>query len=215
MSAALDAMDVETAAPATAPFIVVPGQDVTEHITSTLSAMTASASASTTVKLGAGLLQARQQVLVTKAGVLEFKKPNRFYVNASGKRYAPAVGDTVIGIVTDKTADFYRIKLNSTTAAILPTLAFDGASKRNKPNLAIGAPVFGRIAACSKFMETELSCQGMKAGGASQGVQTVLGCMPAVVMSWSRFIVCNAERSVASCWWVFHTHFTITSNPTV
>lgn len=49
--------------------------------------------------------------------------------------------------------------LHGTTPALLPLLAFEGASKRNKPNLSVGTLVFARVAEADKDVEPELSCQ--------------------------------------------------------
>jgi exosome complex component RRP40 len=140
--------------------LVLPGDDLTEHITNIVT-IHANKGGGSTVRLGAGLEQVGERVLVTKAGRLGYKAPNRFFVLSGGRRYVPCVGDTVIGIVTDRNAEFYRVKLNATTAAILPVLAFDGATKHNKPSLEVGSPVFARVATCSRYFECELSCQGM------------------------------------------------------
>jgi exosome complex component RRP40 len=37
-------------------------------------------------------------------------------------------------------------------------MAFEGATKRNKPNIAIGALVYARVVVANKHMEAELSC---------------------------------------------------------
>ncbi len=41
--------------------------------------------------------------------------------------------------------EFYRVNILGASSALLPLLAFDGASKRNKPNLRTGALVFCRM----------------------------------------------------------------------
>jgi exosome complex component RRP40 len=146
--------------------VVLPGDDVTEVIEAALlgaaDASSTSSAAAATIRLGAGLAQApdTQRIVCTKAGVLAHRAPDRFFVLASQQRYAPSVGDTVVGVVLDKSVDAYKVRLHGTGLAQLPALAFDGASKRNKPSLAVGATVFARVAACSKHMEPELSCQG-------------------------------------------------------
>lgn len=104
------------------------------------------------IKLGAGLATVEtgtagagsgeeeeedEDIAATKAGVLSFKAPSRFHVLSDQKRYVPAVGDTVVGVISARNAEQYNVKLNATTVAHLPTLAFDGATKRNKPNLAV------------------------------------------------------------------------------
>jgi exosome complex component RRP40 len=50
------------------------------------------------------------------------------------------------------------VRLAGSAVALLPHLAFDGASKRNKPALALGALVFARVATAAKHLEPELSC---------------------------------------------------------
>ena len=42
--------------------------------------------------------------------------------------------------------------------AILGGLEFDGATKRNKPNLQVGATIFCRVCEYSKFMGARVSC---------------------------------------------------------
>ena len=94
----------------------------------------------------------------SRAGALAHLPPSRFFVWAPGARYAAAVGDAVVGVVADATMDGYRVRLHGTSLALLPALAFDGATKRNKPALRRGDVVFARVAAASKHMEPELSC---------------------------------------------------------
>ncbi len=49
------------------------------------------------------------------------------------------VEDMVVGVVVEKHAENYRVDINSTQPARLPALAFEGASKRNKPNIQVPA----------------------------------------------------------------------------
>lgn len=97
-------------------------------------------------------------VLSTRAGFLERRLPNRFFVSSAARRYVASVGDTVVGVVGDRNADFYRVDVGGSVGATLPTLAFDGATRRNKPTLAVGTVVFARVAACGKHVDVELSC---------------------------------------------------------
>jgi exosome complex component RRP40 len=138
--------------------IVAPGEELVQAIIST-------EPSSTVLKIGNGLLAsaAGDSIVAVKCGALGYRKPNRFFVRTACRRYVPAIGEVVVGIVSDRNAEFYRVQLHATSTAILPVLAFDGATKRNKPNLAIGAVVFARVVNCSRHLEPELSCQ---AGGA-------------------------------------------------
>ena len=128
---------------------------------------------STELKLGDGLVasSAGDSIRASKAGILSLRGANRFSIQTASRRYVPAVGDVVVGIVSDRNAEFYKVQLHATAVATLPVLAFDGATKRNKPNLAIGSAIFARVASCSKHMDPELSCQGR---GAPSSLQSVL-----------------------------------------
>lgn len=69
-----------------------------------------------------------------------------------------SAGESVLGTVTARLADYYRIDIGTAHQAILPVLAFEGATKRNKPNLAHRALVYCRVAMANKDMEAELEC---------------------------------------------------------
>lgn len=141
--------------------IVLPGDDVTEAVL----AGAAASGGGGGLKLGAGLVARGDAVVVTKPGVLSFKPPARFYVAAAGRRYIPAVGDNVVGVVIDRNAEFYRVRLHGSCVAVLPALAFDGASKRNKPNLLVSFFVsrarvcvcVGRLRAAAALVARETS----------------------------------------------------------
>jgi exosome complex component RRP40 len=134
-----------------APIPVLPGDDVTNEIIAV----------TTTLKLGYGLLEDGDRILATSPGILVFKRPNSFSVISDSKRYIAAVGDNVIGIVVDKLSEHYKVQLYGNSIAILPVLAFDGASRRNKPDLEIGTLIYARVTKCSLYMEPELSCQAL------------------------------------------------------
>ena len=52
---------------------------------------------------------------------------------------------------------------------MLPALAFDGATKRNKPSLAVGALVFARVVAADRDLEAELTCQVSTTASGAEG----------------------------------------------
>eukprot|EP00300_Choanocystis_sp_HF-7_P009894 c16687_g1_i3.p1 GENE.c16687_g1_i3~~c16687_g1_i3.p1 ORF type:complete len:179 (+),score=34.10 c16687_g1_i3:334-870(+) len=64
----------------------------------------------------------------------------------------------VIGRVVEKHADNYRLDIGSATTASLNTIAFEGATKRNRPNIEIGALVYCRVTVADKDLEPEVSC---------------------------------------------------------
>ncbi len=47
----------------------------------------------------------------------------------------PVVEDMVLGVVLEKHSETVKVDLGSASAAVLPMLAFEGASRKNRPNL--------------------------------------------------------------------------------
>ena len=45
-----------------------------------------------------------------------------------------APGESIIGVVVGKTVEHYKVDIGAAQTALLGVLAFEGASKRNKPN---------------------------------------------------------------------------------
>lgn len=79
--------------------------------------------------------------------------------NSSPPQYVPSQGDLVIGQVHHGAADFYYVQLTPYTAnALLPTLAFEMATKKTRPQLANGQLVYARVSLANKHMDPELEC---------------------------------------------------------
>lgn len=110
------------------------------------------------VKLGPGLLQMEDEIVAVQAGNLCFQGPNKFFIQSHRRRYIPAVGDLVIGIVTAKLAELFRVDIGCHMNAALPLTGFEGATRKNKPNLEVGSLVFARVLVANKDMEPELVC---------------------------------------------------------
>jgi len=116
------------------------------------------------------------------AGVYQYRSTSKgcyyFVENSSRRKYFPSViintssgesasevtgtrgGDNVVGIIEDKGGDYYVVNIFSGTHCILSRLAFEGATKRNKPELKRGDVVYARIISTStESGEIEISCQ--------------------------------------------------------
>lgn len=52
-------------------------------------------------------------------------------------QYVPAKGESVIGIVTVKSGDVFKVDFGGSEQASLSYLAFEGATKRNRPNVQV------------------------------------------------------------------------------
>jgi exosome complex component RRP40 len=97
-------------------------------------------------------------VSTTALGTLHYKEPSFYWVEQAGKRYTPQTGDNVVGLVEDKMGEFYAINVFSGHTCIMNRFAFDGATKRNKPELKRGDVVYARVQSSGRDCDTELSC---------------------------------------------------------
>lgn len=126
--------------------IVVPGELVpAQHIN---------------LKLGPGLIQesiaASTSVQSTRAGTLNHSaNKSKWWVESNSRRvclalsssksealitqqYVPASQESVIGVIVQKAGEGFRVDIGSAHSASLDGLAFEGATKRNRPNLKVG-----------------------------------------------------------------------------
>lgn len=110
-------------------------------------------------RIGQGLIQDGNAVVACATGVLRQGEKDKLWIENNCKRYQPALEDLVIGVVIEKHSENYRVDIGTHQTAVLPALAFEGATKRNKPNIEVGSLVYTRVAMTNKHMETELSCQ--------------------------------------------------------
>ncbi|CAK4085000.1 unnamed protein product [Aphanomyces euteiches] len=132
------------------PRTCLPGDDVTQHITNVTRKL----------RLGAGLIADDQnRVVCTNAGVLRYRPPNRYWIDFNHKRYLPSVDDGVVGMIVDRNAEFYRVDIGGAAHATLGMLAFDGASKRNRPNLQPGSLIYCRVLRAAKDLEPCVTCE--------------------------------------------------------
>lgn len=128
------------------------------------------------VRLGPGITQRGRELHASKCGMLctDFKR-NKLWLSVNQRRYVAALEDMVIGIVQERHADDYRLDLNGTDTATLAALSFEGATKKNKPNLVVGAVVYCRVTRASKNMETEVSCVEPGSSRSWTGGETLYG----------------------------------------
>jgi len=131
------------------------------------------------VRLGHGLALSGDHVISTQAGKLyqagspsvltsssssplSSSSSSSLCVSFSHKRYQPRIDDLVVGIIVDKQqgGDLFRVDLNAGEAGSLSIFSFQGASKRNKPSLEVGALVYARVIKIDRELEggCELSC---------------------------------------------------------
>ncbi|PSR70521.1 hypothetical protein PHLCEN_2v13560 [Hermanssonia centrifuga] len=116
------------------------------------------------LKLGPGLLQAstsdeKDIVISTRAGEVQHTANNRqWWIESNSRRYVPAPQESVVGVIIARSGEGWRVDIGSAHMASLDGLAFEGATKRNKPNLKVGSLLFARVSLAHKDMEPELEC---------------------------------------------------------
>jgi exosome complex component RRP40 len=158
--------------------VVLPGDNVTKHIrTSSASSDVNDATTTTTTtkkvvpKLGPGLRcdTVTDQVYATVAGRLVKRQRgsgNVYFVQQNVQRYRPVLQDRVIGIVEDRMGndgaggDVYRVNIGASHPAVLSSLAFEGATKRNKPSFSPGQLLYARMSdlPAGGLLDPVLSC---------------------------------------------------------
>ncbi|WWD18380.1 hypothetical protein CI109_102830 [Kwoniella shandongensis] len=101
-------------------------------------------------------------IIATRLGVLGSskgkEKSEQIWVEGNSKRYIPAQKDMVLGTIIARHAEGYRVDLGSAQMASLEALAFEGATKRSKPNLKVGTLVYARVSLANRDMEPEIEC---------------------------------------------------------
>mmetsp|Transcript_17309 Transcript_17309/g.24444 ORF Transcript_17309/g.24444 Transcript_17309/m.24444 type:complete len:290 (-) Transcript_17309:124-993(-) len=151
---------------------VLPGDDVTSHITLPCKLGTGLHSSVDTSKntvsdIGdshSGVNDgscASIRIKAELAGRLRHRSAsNTYFILANTRRYVPKINDRVLVIVEERVGDYHRVTMPQSTCgpALLPTLAFEGATKRNHPNLSTGSLIYCRVTSCDSHFETLLSC---------------------------------------------------------
>ncbi|EIN12714.1 hypothetical protein PUNSTDRAFT_130962 [Punctularia strigosozonata HHB-11173 SS5] len=116
------------------------------------------------LKLGPGLLQqtsadGSEYIMSTRAGALNHSSNGaKWWIDSNSRRYVPAPQESVVGVVIARSGENWRVDIGSAHMATLDGLAFEGATKRNRPNLKVGSLVYARVSLAHKDMEPELEC---------------------------------------------------------
>lgn len=146
--------------------VLLPGDVFSFKISETIS-LTANTKPEKVV-CGPGLRRDGDEVLVCKSGILRHKQPSMYWIDSQQRRYVPAKGESVIGIVTTKAGDVFKVDVGGSEQASLSYLGFEGATKRNRPNVQVGDLVYGHFTIANKDMEPELAC--IDSSGRSNGM---------------------------------------------
>ena len=86
----------------------------------------------------------------------------------------------MIGIVTNRGSDSYKVDIGGAMPASLPSLSFEGATKKNKPNIQVKSflmlpfEIFRVVTRISNFQIYAISWWGTKMPGSSFALATDL-----------------------------------------
>ncbi|KAL4424272.1 hypothetical protein ABPG75_001573 [Micractinium tetrahymenae] len=149
------------------------------------------------VRIGGGVAQEGEQLLATKAGVLRRARGGKLWVEARQKRYVPSPEDVVIGRIIDKHSESYAVDIWAPFRALLPVLAFEGATKRNRPHLQIGDLVYCRVESAHRDLEPVLACTDA-AGKASGFAHLKGGMLVEVSTTHARALLSRPPAAVLS-----------------
>ena len=157
--------------------LVMPGEDI-------------STDSKAGLVVGPGLRREEgERILVTRPGLLRTKNVNEkevCWVDCHSKRYVATRGENVIGVVLAKVGDIFRVDIGTAEPASLSYLAFEGATKRNRPNVSVGDIVYAKLLVASSYTESELVCVDSYGKKAGMGVLTGGGFMFSVSLNLVR-----------------------------
>ncbi|KAL2054584.1 hypothetical protein ABVK25_004886 [Lepraria finkii] len=131
------------------------------------------------LKLGPGLRHVPPSTITsTIAGPLCIdQKKNAIWVENNSGRYIPQPNDLIIATVHHSSTDFYSCSITPhTTFPQLPQLAFEGATKKTRPQLNSGSLIYARVLTASKHTDPEIVCYNPSTGK-SEGMGELKGGM--------------------------------------
>jgi exosome complex component RRP40 len=163
--------------------IVLPGDNVTEYIITTLNETNENNETSTRSnrRLGTGLRysphdgstkSSTPSIHATLAGRLLLPSSTNKTIKVPwiqqshrGGYWHPQLHDRVVGIIQERIGsdgaggDLVKVYLRASTPAVVSTLSFEGATKRHHPHLQPGQVIYARVAEYDPHVDLVLSCQ--------------------------------------------------------
>ncbi|KAI9779826.1 MAG: exosome non-catalytic core subunit rrp40 [Geoglossum umbratile] len=153
--------------------LVLPGDPIAPG------ALPTPANPSVPLKVGPGLryLPPDTIVPVVAGGLCIDHRKNAVWVEGTGGRYIPTVGDLVLATVHHSTSDSFSCSISPHTPfASLPYLAFAGVTRKTRPQFSPGSLVYARVSLANKHMDPEIECVN-PATGKSDGLGGLTGGM--------------------------------------
>ncbi|KAL8791252.1 MAG: hypothetical protein Q9213_000209 [Squamulea squamosa] len=171
--------------------VVMPGQLLSEDLLPVPQKSTAP------LRLGPGLRHTPPSTITTTlAGPICIdRKKNALWVENNSGRYIAQTNDVVIATVHHSSTDWYHCAITPhTTFAQLPQLAFEGATKKTRPQLSSGSLIYARVTAASKHLDPEIACYNPSTGK-NEGLGELKGGMIFdISLGMARRLLLNKQR---------------------
>ncbi|CAJ0592481.1 unnamed protein product [Cylicocyclus nassatus] len=128
--------------------ICLPGEEVSTHISKDQMKV-----------IGYGIERdpASDRLVARQAGLVR-QQGEKCWVSVHSKRYVVEKGDRVIGVVTGSIGDFFKLDIGTAENATISFLSFEGATKRNRPELKAGDVIYAQVMDEFAHTDIELTC---------------------------------------------------------
>ena len=112
------------------------------------------------IRIGTGLYDDGTFLVSSRAGILHQTSGNRskFWIDSNHRRYFPSPGDAVLGIILSKGSEYYEVDIKCPFSALLPVLAFEGVTRRNRPILKEGDLVYCMVESAYRDIQPTVIC---------------------------------------------------------
>ena len=141
--------------------LVLPGEAIS------LDSLPSATNPSAALRLGPGLLHTPPStVTASLSGTLHTdSNKNAIWIEHHSGRYIPHTSDLVIASVHHSSTDYFHCTITThTSQALLAHLAFEGATKKTRPQLSSGTLVYARVIRADIHSETEIACYNPSTG---------------------------------------------------
>ncbi|QSL64561.1 hypothetical protein MERGE_001862 [Pneumocystis wakefieldiae] len=92
------------------------------------------------------------------AGWLKQPTKKKVSIDYNRGKYIPVIGDSVIGQIMIRHSEGYKVDIGSIRQAQLGVLAFENATRKNRPNLQVGSLVYAKVVCVDNEAEPEIEC---------------------------------------------------------
>ncbi|KAF2192500.1 hypothetical protein K469DRAFT_731023 [Zopfia rhizophila CBS 207.26] len=153
--------------------VVLPGDEIPA------SSLPKSPNKNRPLTLGPGLRHIPPNTIATTvAGALATdSRKNAAWIEYNSGRYLPITGDLVIATVQTSAAESFNCHITPNTPfATLPHLAFEGVTRKTRPQLTFNSLVYARILNAGKDTSPEITCANPSTGK-SEGLGPLKGGM--------------------------------------